>query len=605
MSLQQARERICQLEDAVRRLNSVKQHLSRNTAEICAEVRGIISRNQEFLHNRELALLCKVDSLRVMKEETLQLQQGRLNQAVNILRKAISLVQEDAASEKHLSDTLDRLNQLELSPEETPYIAFRADQLQMREQLLNFGRVDSNGLPPALAFEQAGKPSASLPRHLEEYEDADHHIFYKTIQEIKREPQDVTSITVSIPKLSPRIEDWLQPKSKTLNQCEEVPMMSDSESFPSQKVPVVRPSSLNTSGGNPSQVASPGSSNSLNNWLSFIKQHADLEEEHDFEIIDNSVKTVGESKQYASAPSDLHKWLSPSSMKSRKDSDNIFKHITKDKKVWLRQVSSQLHKLDDKRQVPDPFQHISREPSSWLRTRAGTRQDSNPDVSSTETFSHITKDWNKWLLAPKNMRIHADDDAEMTEPESSPVPAHQRWLLRGQARTHSQPSQMKNIQPTPMPLSEIPNNTSGSWLLSHTAPKITQAPEAKDFFSHIPSIENDVWLRHKNSLPCSPKHTPVYAEREMGPDQNSTNIWLLKKSNSEEQKLDKSPPKEWLFVPADCRSQNSTDVEITEEGDVASVSDGWSICSTPHSVTSDQYAKDIAIANDYYNKWLL
>ena len=89
-----------------------------------------------------------------------------------------------------------RLNQLELSPEETPYIGFCADQLQMRENLLSYGRVDVNGVPTTSnAFEEPCKPSASLPRHVEEYEDADHHVFYKTLQDIQRTPDTSTSVS--------------------------------------------------------------------------------------------------------------------------------------------------------------------------------------------------------------------------------------------------------------------------------------------------------------------------------------------------------------------------------------------------------------------------
>lgn len=65
---------------------------------------------------------------------------------------------------------------------------------------------------------------------------------------------------------------------------------------PMKRVPAIRPSTLAKSGGIPvnlSGSSTPGSSCSLNNWLSLIKQHADLEEEHDFEIVDNSSSQKG------------------------------------------------------------------------------------------------------------------------------------------------------------------------------------------------------------------------------------------------------------------------------------------------------------------------
>ena len=91
-------------------------------------------------------------------------------------------------------------------------------------------------------------------------------------------------ITVAIPKLSTRVEDWLQKKvPRPAEEC---------------AARAARPSSL------PHRIRSetaltgsstPGSSCSLNNWLSLIKQHADLEEEHDFEITDNTARQNGKS----------------------------------------------------------------------------------------------------------------------------------------------------------------------------------------------------------------------------------------------------------------------------------------------------------------------
>lgn len=89
---------------------------------------------------------------------------------------------------------------MELSPEETPYISFRADHVELRDSIMNYGRVDANGLPLITAFDDPENPSASLPRHVEEYEDADHHVFYKTVEEIKRS-QCAPASCVSYPTL--------------------------------------------------------------------------------------------------------------------------------------------------------------------------------------------------------------------------------------------------------------------------------------------------------------------------------------------------------------------------------------------------------------------
>lgn len=88
-----------------------------------------------------------------------------------------------------------RLDKVELSPEETPYISFRADHVGLRDSILNYGRVDSNGMPLITAFDDPGNPSASLPRHIEEYEDVDHHFFYKTLEEVRRSQNPVSCVS--------------------------------------------------------------------------------------------------------------------------------------------------------------------------------------------------------------------------------------------------------------------------------------------------------------------------------------------------------------------------------------------------------------------------
>lgn len=76
-----------------------------------------------------------------------------------------------------------RLHSMELSPGETPHIAFRADHVNLKESIMKYGRVDANSLSFA-AFEDPDIPSASLPSHLEDYEDVDHHVFNKPVQSV-------------------------------------------------------------------------------------------------------------------------------------------------------------------------------------------------------------------------------------------------------------------------------------------------------------------------------------------------------------------------------------------------------------------------------------
>ncbi len=80
---------------------------------------------------------------------------------------------------------LSRLDQLDLHAQETPNISFRADLAAVRDVIHNFGRVDANGLPlETSAFVGPETPSPCLPRVFEDYEDAEHHVLYKTVSEL-------------------------------------------------------------------------------------------------------------------------------------------------------------------------------------------------------------------------------------------------------------------------------------------------------------------------------------------------------------------------------------------------------------------------------------
>ena len=76
-----------------------------------------------------------------------------------------------------------RLCHVDLRPKETPQIGFKADMAQLRDAILNFGRIDGNMLPMEMAFADT---SQSLPRAFEEYDDDDsQQLMYKTVQDAK------------------------------------------------------------------------------------------------------------------------------------------------------------------------------------------------------------------------------------------------------------------------------------------------------------------------------------------------------------------------------------------------------------------------------------
>ena len=89
-----------------------------------------------------------------------------------------------------------RLDKLDLKPEETPNIAFRADVAALRDAVKNFGRVDARGLPLENVFVDPENSSRSLPRTFEDYGDAEHHVLYKTVEEVRKEKNKDCSVSL-------------------------------------------------------------------------------------------------------------------------------------------------------------------------------------------------------------------------------------------------------------------------------------------------------------------------------------------------------------------------------------------------------------------------
>ena len=75
----------------------------------------------------------------------------------------------------------------DLQPEETPNISFKSDPGTLREAILNYGRIDANNITGIQSpFMDPDHQAPSLPRHFEDYNDAEHHILYKTVEELNR-----------------------------------------------------------------------------------------------------------------------------------------------------------------------------------------------------------------------------------------------------------------------------------------------------------------------------------------------------------------------------------------------------------------------------------
>ncbi|RUS91896.1 hypothetical protein EGW08_000298 [Elysia chlorotica] len=654
MDFTEVKERVNQLEGAIKRLDSVRKHLSRNASDIKSEIHASVSRNLECLRGREVSLLGAVDQVLALKEDTLQGQQARLNQALGVLHTSLSMAGLADADRQQLADTLHRLNKVELSPEETPYISFRANHLGLREAILSYGRVDANGLPLVTAFEDPSKPSASLPRHLEEYEDVDHHVFYKTLGHSQAGKTPGTKINVTIPKLSTRVEDWLQHKA--------------SRACADECFRAARPSSL------PQQVRSepgtasstPGSSCSLNNWLSLIKQHADLEEEHDFEITDNSVSlleapglsTPGKvsSSQLVPVETDYTAWLHGAARASSRSAGELFKHIPSDPKVWLAQAYSQLRELSvtyGKEKTMDMFAHISKESTVWLQPGTAANNERAPAANtkglgrkdgSTETsvapklnlFSHISTNADDWLNRKGKT---SKNEAPITPIEG--ITNTDDWLMKDEAENQPKLTAVEledvcRANELCCSISECVSKPDcmAMFLCSESAsPALPDSTKDKNKIG-MPAFDFQQWASTKMEDWLSPRMT-VVAPTKSGLEANlekleklSLDMQVAEKNEGKEAEADscdvfhmipgladpvwqastnqkgaKEEENLWLRRSPDCLLQDW--LTLAKAAGPGEDSEGWSVVSDSFSVHSEQQAVDVATADHFINKWLL
>lgn len=83
----------------------------------------------------------------------------------------------------------------DFKPDENPWIVFKCDATKLRESIISHGRVESSNRPHPV-FVKPGHHARSLPPHFEDYGDADHHTFYKTVEGVAKSSHDTRVSTI-------------------------------------------------------------------------------------------------------------------------------------------------------------------------------------------------------------------------------------------------------------------------------------------------------------------------------------------------------------------------------------------------------------------------
>ncbi|XP_045213454.1 uncharacterized protein LOC123564155 [Mercenaria mercenaria] len=467
-------ENIATLQKALQRITDAKRQLGRNTTEAKSRIQCNISRQLESLRNREVWLLNQLDVVSSAKEEVLQQQSARLNQTLGVLQSAVQFP-------NNSSDNIVRLDLGDVHPEETPYVCFKSDPSSLRDAIMNYGRIDPNSAPPLTSpFMAAGQSAPSLPKQFEDYNDAEHHVLYKTVEEINRTKTSEPCVQVNIPKLSGRIEDWLlypsgstsvnsDPRftfpqlSNNLSDWLRAPISMTTSSKPAPVVTSLKQKTL-------TPVEGISTDASIKTWLHKIKQSPHEEEEDDYDFVEemSDTRTQCSLDTLEQFSEDHEKWL------HRADDFDIdtdpqvhIQVMSQPMDKWLLKSSHMEYRCEEPA-VIDMSRYLKKvtdELDQWLFHRAAGKQGSDSGVEMESPISErlrpivpssldLTWSVGSHLSRADNPWIHRSRTSTRSSSSFSPVSSrsssfssvssklcnYNKWLLKGDNSEDSCPS---------------------------------------------------------------------------------------------------------------------------------------------------------------------
>lgn len=521
------------LQKALQQISDSKRQLCRNTAEAKSRIQCNISRQLEALRNREVWLLNQLDLVSSAKEEVLQQQSARLNQSLGILQNSVQFP-------NATGDNISRLDLGDLQPQETPYVSFKSDPTSLRDVIMNYGRIDSNSVPPLQSpFMAPNHPAPSLPRQFEDYNDAEHHILYKTVEEISRSKTGEPCVQVNIPKLSSRLEDWLLypaagttvnsdprftfPKlSNNLSDWLKAPITVTKKPAPSSYVTPLKKDSLPPLEGLSTDA-------SIKTWLHKIKQspyEEDEEDDYDF------VEEMSDTKTQCSV-------------------ETLEQFVDDEDGKWLHRTDRPYS--EDRPTVQ--FKITSLPMDKWLlkSEKAGYQGDEPSMVDMSRYLKKVTEELDKWLLKGASSKPASDsgivDENSLNERlrplvpaslnldwtlEGPPSRADNPWLQRSNTSTKSSHS-ISPISSRSSSFSSLSSkpHTYNKWLLKGGNPESTSNTNISCPFmdKYKKDMANASWLKcdSKSSLPRSKNPLACFETDNFDPG-----MWLMPQKISRE-----------------------------------------------------------------------
>lgn len=339
-----------------------KCDLYQNVAELKSQIRSQMSRLLEALQNREVQLLNQVDMIQSSKEQALQ--------------KSLCL---------H-----------DMAPEEPMHITFKPTPFGLKDVVMNFGKISSNRISLS-TFVESDNSSTSLPKRFEDYEDAEHHVLYKTVENIKQDSNSEKSVFVNIPRLV--TSDWLAKPQKECSQLNTSqsksnrPITSSKDLFAPFKTSetvnwLASPKSLPSVQNNYSICLSElPKKASVQNWLYRIKQNPDYEEDG-FEILDGELSSDEDTDSIeivSSSPASVNSEIFKNAIGCKRTTDI-------DHSTWLAAKRKPMPLERSSKTLPtfSYFKKVaSQDPSVWLvkKKSLSSNMSTKPAVCSDHIFA--------------------------------------------------------------------------------------------------------------------------------------------------------------------------------------------------------------------------
>ncbi|KAK3579480.1 hypothetical protein CHS0354_028293 [Potamilus streckersoni] len=589
--------KIEQLEKAIQNVNNAKRQLSRKNVEVKSQIQTNMSRQLETLRNREVWLLNQVDMVTGAKEECLQQQQARLNKALGILQSGI-VYPEQGDILYNWERKLQLLEVDDLQPEESPFISFKADSKGLREVIMNYGKVVDSPAGIKTSFMEPNRPSLSLPPHLEEYEDAQHHVLYKTLEEINRSKTKEPYVNVHLPKLSPRLEDWLAVPSTVTTPSNNKHKLSLPDFSKKTSDWLKQPFTMDTV----PTVTSISSDVSIQTWLHKIKQDPCEEQEEDFEMIEEQAEWSSglgsnDKKSCLSSPSSpsqywiLLKERDAEVARPEQNTSPIAEWLKKIKELpleeWLLPKKADEKVVQPTSTFENFFQNLNLDHAVWLLPQGGQKKKSccqgnggsatlNQSTTCPIVYSHSTStdpclaanishfrkptdairnSDNPWLKTTTSSTISV---GSFTLPDKLQKDKDiKSWLLNGH---------VSDLPTTPLPCNELEKYKAKTkdmcWLKSQQSKSGPEKQDMMDFkfsskFESPTSVtcsDESIWLTNKEKMSnLNPKASfSNFFDYQNG---RETRFWLLhsdeaqmKETNLVKSRTDETTGEKWLYL---------------------------------------------------------